>query len=166
MAQDYEGNVSVPDDRLTRVGVARFYEISVTSVRRLEGVHLHPVQDDRGVWRFERAEVERVRSSVVRKRTKRTRPRRSRAGDIAARVFRMLDSGQDLVEIVVATRQPPTLIRDLYREWNLDLKQGEVDAQARARNAEQAHARRIERIAETEDARTQIEWIKTFRGAP
>ena len=47
---------------LTRAGVAKRLGRSIATVRRLEGVELHPWVDERGVHRFDAAEVELVRS--------------------------------------------------------------------------------------------------------
>src|SRR5688572_27934012 len=91
--------------RLTRLEVATRLGISASSVRRLEGVHLHPVQDDRGVWRFDPAELDRVPQRSTPRRTARLRKRAPTAGEVAARIFRMLESGRELTEIVIATRQ-------------------------------------------------------------
>lgn len=45
---------------LTRAQVARRLGKSIATVRRLEGVALHPVIDDEGVHRFDETEVERL----------------------------------------------------------------------------------------------------------
>ena len=45
---------------LTRSGVAKRLGKSIASVRRMEGVELHPVRDERGVHRFDPVEVEQV----------------------------------------------------------------------------------------------------------
>lgn len=47
-------------DMLTRSGVAKRLGKSIATVRRMEGVELHPVVDARGVHRFNPDEVERV----------------------------------------------------------------------------------------------------------
>lgn len=49
---------------MTRKQVARKLGKSIATVRALEGVHLHPVEDDRGVWRFDPEEVERVAGDI------------------------------------------------------------------------------------------------------
>jgi hypothetical protein len=55
---------------MTRTEVARYLGRSIATVRRAEGVHLHPRQDHRGVNRFAPAEVralaEAIRSGAVR----------------------------------------------------------------------------------------------------
>ena len=45
---------------LTRSGVARRLGKSIATVRRMEGVELHPTRDERGVHRFDPDEVERI----------------------------------------------------------------------------------------------------------
>lgn len=50
---------------LTRSGVARRLGKGIATVRRMEGIELHPVKDARGVHRFDRAEVERVARNAV-----------------------------------------------------------------------------------------------------
>jgi hypothetical protein len=45
---------------LTRSQVARRLGKSVATVRRMEGIELHPVCDGRGVYRFDAGEVERL----------------------------------------------------------------------------------------------------------
>ena len=50
---------------MTRGQVARRLGKSLATVRRLEGVKLHPWQDERGVYRFSRAEVERLAHGEV-----------------------------------------------------------------------------------------------------
>lgn len=45
---------------LTRAGVAKRLGRSLATVRRMEGTDLHPDVDDRGIHRFDPAEVEEV----------------------------------------------------------------------------------------------------------
>src|SRR5437868_5565327 len=103
-------NAATPRQGLTRTEVAARLGLSTSSVRRLEGAQLYPVQDDRGVWRFDPVEVDRM--SPIARAPSATRPRRraQSPGDIAARVFRLLDAGHDLTEIVVRARQTPALV--------------------------------------------------------
>jgi hypothetical protein len=49
---------------VTRQQVARLLRKSVATVRRLEGVLLHPVEDSKGVWRSDLAEVEQLAADV------------------------------------------------------------------------------------------------------
>jgi hypothetical protein len=45
-------------------------------------------------------------------------------GEEAARVFRLIDHGVSLREIVMRTRVPPHRVRALYREWQRSLEDG------------------------------------------
>jgi hypothetical protein len=121
---------------LTRAQVAARLGISTTSVRRLEWDELHPVQDARGVWRFDPNEV-----AALAPRPQRT-PREPgsqqaeqlatrRRGRLAARVFLMFTRDRSLVDIVVATKQPPDVVRELYREWSATLAESEWDRRER-----------------------------------
>jgi hypothetical protein len=111
---------------LTRVQVAKRLGISTSSVRRLEWDQLHPAVDARGVHRFDPAEVDRVarphRSRIGGAPGRKKSPRRGR---LAAEVFRMFGRHMTLAQIVVATKQPPALVRNLYREWSTSLDEGE-----------------------------------------
>ncbi|MEO7032382.1 MAG: hypothetical protein ABI548_00995 [Polyangiaceae bacterium] len=49
---------------MTRQQVARRLGRSLATVRRIEGVLLHPVRDDRGVHRFNAAEVETLAQKI------------------------------------------------------------------------------------------------------
>ncbi len=93
----------------------------------MEYDRLHPVEDDRGVWRFDPAEVECLVPS-----TKPTRPavsddlrQRQREGRIAARVFLLFARDASIGRIVVETKQPPERIRALYHQWVTGLDAGE-----------------------------------------
>jgi hypothetical protein len=93
------------------------------------------VQDSRGIWRFDPAELEAIRprarkgspalGSVTRIEARDV----ARKGRLAARVFRMFARYATLPQIVLATRQPPDVIRELYREWSTTLDQGEWERQ-------------------------------------
>ena len=51
---------------MTRGQVARYLGKSIATVRRIEGHHLHPRRDARGIFRFDRAEVRELREAVNR----------------------------------------------------------------------------------------------------
>jgi hypothetical protein len=139
----------------TRRDVALRLQISVSSVRRLEAVRLHPVVDDRGVWRFDPCELDQLGGPVaVRRRASRVK-RRARPGEVAARVFRMFSAGWNMREIVVRARQSPERVRQLYSEWLVGLKDGELHRRAR-----EQHER--ERREAAEDERAQLEMMKAF----
>jgi hypothetical protein len=59
--------MSILDAMLTRSQVAARLGKSIATVRRLEGVHLHPTRDAAGVHRFERDEVEQLASAIARR---------------------------------------------------------------------------------------------------
>jgi hypothetical protein len=44
---------------------------------------------------------------------------------LAAKVFRMFARSLTLPQIVVMTKQPPEVIRELYREWSKTLEEAE-----------------------------------------
>ena len=128
--------------RLTRKQVADRLGVSVSKVRTLEGKSLNPIKID-GVHYFERAEVDAAAL---------TRGRKGAAhmtdGEVAAAVFRLIDGGKELREIVIELEQPPSVVRALYREWLDDFDAG----QQRLRQAEQeAKQEREERAAHKRD---------------
>jgi len=144
------------EPRMTRRQVAERLGISTSSVRRLEGVRLHPTLDEDGVWRFDAAEL--AAEPVHRRRPARRAPargKRQQAGDVAARVFRMFEQRRSLRDIVVTARQPPELVRTLYREWLTGLADGE-----RARAASDAHERQRRELIE--DERMHLEHLKAL----
>ncbi len=122
------------DQALTRTEVAEKLDISVTTVRRLEGHRLHPKKNDRGVWLFDAAEVMHVAATRATNR----RDTRRDEGEIAARVFEMLQEGHGLHDIVIRTRQHPKVVRDLYSEWCLTLRDGEARRQRNERESRAA----------------------------
>ena len=101
---------------LTRSEVARQLGVSTTEVHRMRvrGT-LRPKRDERGVWRYDPAEV--VRAAAGRS----TAARRTR-GQTAALAFRMFDQGGELKDIVMALQEPPEEIRRLFREWQSALE--------------------------------------------
>lgn len=125
---------------LTRSQVADRLGISISSVRRLEYVRLHPVQDARGIYRFDPAELEdlepqrsaRARSIASDPHAGTARRESAKKGRLAARVFVMFAHHMALPQIVVATKQPPELIRELFHEWSTTLDMGEWSRQRAA----------------------------------
>jgi len=111
----------------------------------MEGKDLHPETID-GVHYFTRSDVETVATSLP--FTARARGRLDE-GQIAARVFYLIDHGKELREIVEELEIPPDLVRTLYHEWKTDFMDGEEE---RRRAAEEAvadrQARQLERDAE------------------
>jgi hypothetical protein len=91
--------------KLTRRTVANRLGVSVSTVRRMEGIDLHPYQDERGVWCFDGLEVEAIAAKQAPRPAK---VRNSDAGQIAARVFEAFQAGYGLSDIVIElTRTPP-----------------------------------------------------------
>lgn len=113
---------------MTRREVAERLGVSTSSVRRLEFDELFPKEDNRGVWRFDGAEVEALagrRGQREQRAPVRTAARSDPEGRLAARVFKMFGRGIPLAHIVVATRQSPATVRALYSEWSTTLEEGE-----------------------------------------
>jgi transcriptional regulator with XRE-family HTH domain len=132
MAQDEINSTRVERYTLTRREVAARLGVSTSTVRRLEWDRLHPIQDARGINRFDPAELEgmsaRAASKLDRNETGAAERRHDlRRGRLAATVFKMFARQKSLPEIVVATKQPPELIRSLYREWSTTLEEAEWD---------------------------------------
>jgi hypothetical protein len=121
--------------KLTRSQVAARLGVSVSKVRTMEGRALHPTVIA-GVHYFAEGEVDRLAATAPQGSRGRSR---LDEGQIAARVFRLIDHGKDLREIVEELEIPPQLVRNLYREWKTDFDEGE---QERRRADEEATERR------------------------
>ena len=127
--------------RMTRRDVAHRLAVSVSSVRRMEGIDLHPLQDAQGTWRFDRDEIE----SLARKRLPRpVQQSKDVLGQVASRVFAAFEAGCDLSEIVVDLHVHPTTVRELYSEWSISLGEGE---RRRREELELAAERREQELA-------------------
>jgi hypothetical protein len=96
--------------------------------------YLHPVVKN-GIRHFALAEVEALarpgrRPSPWLASPPRSRPTKAAVaprraeGQEAAHVFRLLDHGMSLREIVLRARVPPHRVRALHREWTRSLDQG------------------------------------------
>ena len=131
MAQSHDDSTDQGRSRgLTRQELAQKLGLSRSSIRRLEDDLLFPELDERGVWRFDPAQVEAVRDRIpIHARGPRTGPpearEAARAGRVAAKVFRLFARHRTLPEIVVITKQPPERVRVLYHEWVTSLEEGE-----------------------------------------
>ena len=111
----------------TRGQVAEALGISVTSVRRMEGVELHPAIDERNGQRLvdpeavralaEKREATRAASGAGGQADSSAERRSVEAREIAATVFEELDAGVGLTEIVTRHRLPPTAVRELCGLW-------------------------------------------------
>jgi hypothetical protein len=119
---------------LTKQQAAARLRKSVAVVRKLaDRGYLHPVLRN-GIRLFPLAEVEAFARpgrrplpwlpSPSKSRSAKATPARSTEGEEAARVFRLIDQGVGLREIVMRTRVPPHRVRTLYREWQRTLEEG------------------------------------------
>jgi hypothetical protein len=104
-----------PIGGLTRAQGAQQLRIGITTVHRMrvQG-QLHPRRDYAGVWRYDPAEVVRLAAA-------RGVPGARTAGEIAARVFQMLDRRAGLREIVVTMRLVPQEVRRLHADYKTSL---------------------------------------------
>jgi hypothetical protein len=129
MADSQRSLVSTGNYTLTRRQVAKRLGVSTSTVRRMEFVRLNPAPDERGVWRFDPAELDgiepRIQVAKIRARMSDEELARRREGQLAARVFRMFARGASLAQIVVTMKQPPERIRALYHEWMVSLDEAE-----------------------------------------
>ena len=131
--------------KLTRTQVAARLNVSVSKVRTMEGTTLHP-QVIAGIHYFTATEIDAVACS--RPATAGRRPRLDE-GQIAARVFYLIDHGKELREIVEELEVPPQLVRTLYHEWKTDFMDGEEERRRAAEEAaEERQIRQLERDAE------------------
>jgi hypothetical protein len=130
---------SKPDDSkwpawLTKHQVAARLGKSLSVVLKLQARgYLHPVLKN-GIRHFALTEVEALARPGRRPSPWLASPGKSRGakagaarrteGQEAAHVFRLIDKGMGLREIVVRARVPPHRVRALYREWARLLEQG------------------------------------------
>ncbi len=146
-------------ERMTRKEAAERLGVSLSKVRTMEGKELHPIREN-GVNYFARAEVE----ALVRVGAAPSRPKGVLAeGQLAARVFVLLDAGKNLRQIVTELEVPPDRVRALYREWSVpDFAEGERQRMRREKEEEQRRqAESWERSAE----RSAREWERQMTAA-
>jgi hypothetical protein len=117
---------------------------SIFPIRKMEGQRLHPVRTNRG-WLFNPAEVAALKARRPLGGTSALAPE----GRIAARVFRLFDTGRELREVVEELEIPPATVLDLWHEWLTDLDEGEMN---RRKTAQEERQRRID-----EDHRRELE---------
>jgi hypothetical protein len=99
---------------LTRGEVARRLGLSLSTVRRMEGVQLKPIVGERGVRYFEETEIQTVLVRVRRTRV----PDDERAdGTLAAAAFTRFRNGADVVAVVTELRVAPEKIESLFEHW-------------------------------------------------
>jgi len=146
-----------PSDRLTRKQVSDRLGVSISKVRTMEGKELHPIVEN-GVNYFSPAEVDALSRRAPAK------PKGTVSdGQLAARVFRLLDAGKNLRDIVTELEEPPERIRAFYREWSVpDFADGERQRLRRQREEEQ---RRQTEAWERSAERSAREWEKQMRAA-
>jgi hypothetical protein len=144
-------------DRLTRRQAAERLGVSISKIRSMEGKELHPIVEN-GVNYFAAADVD-----ALAQRTH-SKPKSALTdGQLAARVFRLLDGGKNLREIVTELEEPPERIRALYREWSVpDFAEGERQRLRRERQEEQ---RRESEAWERSAERSAREWEKQMSAA-
>jgi len=138
---------TTPDLRgkLTRAQVAGRLSVSVSKVRSMEGTALHP-EVIGGVHYFAANDVDAVALSLPASRRSR---QRLDEGQIAARVFYLIEHGKELNEIVQELEVPPQLVRTLYHEWKTDFMDGEEERRRAAEEAaEERQVRQLERDAD------------------
>jgi hypothetical protein len=129
----------------TRAQAAARLGVSVSKVRTMEGTTLHPVVIN-GVHYFTADELDEVACCIP--ASSRAR-RRLDDGQIAARVFRLIDNGKELREIVEELEVTPQHVRTLYREWKTDFLSGEEDRLRAEQDAvEERHLRQMEKDAD------------------
>lgn len=75
----------------------------------------------------------------------------------------MFRAGRELPDVVIAARQPPALVRQLYREWLTSFSHGERDRQARERNLAARLAHERDRRQRAEDQRSDLEWMAALK---
>jgi hypothetical protein len=100
--------------RLTRGQVAQRLGLSLSTVRRMEGVQLNPIIGERGVHYFEETEI---RTVLVRVRRTRMRDDEQADGMLAAAAFALFRDGSDVVGVVAELRENPDRIEKLYEHW-------------------------------------------------
>jgi len=95
--------------KLTRSQVAARLGVSVTTLRRMEGVTVFPEIGPRGVRLFHPSSLADV---AVRQGSA------SRVcGDAAAEIFRAFDEGDHPVDLVIRFRLEPDVVEALYNQW-------------------------------------------------
>ena len=101
---------------ITRGEVAKRAGITVGAVKYQEGHQLFPAINEKGVSYFDPNDIEEFILSRLSKKQK-----EQSKGSIAANIFTLFEKGYDIPSIVVATKQEPSYIRELYREYKTPL---------------------------------------------
>jgi hypothetical protein len=143
---------------LTRTAAARKLGVSVATVRRREGTTLHPITDDKGVRRFDPAEVEVLgRESAQHDPAPTDAP--SEIGELAAQVFPLFARGDSFTDVVIATRLAPATIRALHQEWQL----GYGSRPSAPIEDDDSDAEDVTAAERARDERALAEWEKRMR---
>lgn len=139
MHKTREKHGAEPAKLLTRTETARRLGVSTSTVRRYEGDKLQPIRGADGVNRFDAKAVAELATSLLNDNGGKPprKPRRNAAapahevkrteGEIAAEVFERLEQRQSLAEIVIGVRVLPDVVRELHRQWQLGLIEGELE---------------------------------------
>ncbi len=120
---------------MTRAQVAEILQVSISTVRRMEGRQLHPEIGDNGVRLFEQTHIEAVAATFTRGAGGRRRepPRDRSPGELAALVFERFERRESLSQIVRGLAVTPKKVRT--REWRtcleLDVHRRNPDMQTR-----------------------------------
>ncbi|HYQ41911.1 MAG TPA: hypothetical protein VER11_08080 [Polyangiaceae bacterium] len=101
-------------NRLTRAQVAQRLGLSLSTVRRMEGVQLNPIVGEGGVHYFEETEIQTV---LVRVRRTRTGENEQADGTLTAAAFRLFRNGYDVIAVVAELRADPETIEKLFEHW-------------------------------------------------
>ena len=129
--------------RITRNEAAKVLGTSYQNVRRLQRVgQLRSDPDRYGVHRFDRREVE----ELARKRGLQIKP----SGELAAHVFALFKERRSFADVVIDTKQEPSVIADLWRQYcaGYPVKQTKSDDDARAQSQHEQQMREIDRELE------------------
>lgn len=139
MHKTREKHGAEPAKLLTRTETAKRLGVSTSTVRRYEGDKLQPIRGADGVNRFDAKAVAELAASLLNDNGGKPprKPRRNAAaaapevkrteGEIAAEVFDRLEQRQSLAEIVIGVRVPPDVVRELHRQWQIGLIEGELE---------------------------------------
>lgn len=96
-----------------------------------------------GAYLYDQCDVDRIAGDV-----KRAARKSGNAGDVAGEVFELLEQGKSLRKIVIQTRQPPAVVRELVREYLAAGDEVFVSAEV---------ARRCERLLV---GQLELDWLK------
>lgn len=107
---------------ITSSKVEKILGVSSDRVRQLRvRGDLRGTPDERGVFHYEVSEVRALAMKRESKRHDRAIQNGDTRGPIAAEVFKLLDQGCELKDIVQALTISPTLVRELYVEYKTPL---------------------------------------------